>query len=269
MQSGWKSYFIFSKKEQRGIMVLGIILLSTMLLGILLPRKKTAIGSNQSMPLFYFDPNTIDSITAIRLGIPSRQVTTLMRYRNKGGRFYDKEDIAKLYGLKKELVAQLIPYVTIKNFKKNIDRNGLVKQDVIKNLNEWSIDINIADEKQWAAKTKLTPAIIQNIIRYRNYLGGFTNSNQMKKVYGLGDANYYLLKSHLKLGKLNNTKPNASTMSFESWKALGLFQDREIVKILRIRKENGGRIGWKELVILFDLTADQAEILQNTIQISE
>jgi len=283
MQSGWKSYFIFSKKEQRGIMVLGIILLSTMLLGILLPRKKTAIGSNQSMPLFYFDPNTIDSITAIRLGIPSRQVITLMRYRNKGGRFYDKEDIAKLYGLKKELVAQLIPYVVIKNadrnttYRKMLDYNhqkfgngtGLVKEDVNKNLNEWSIDINIADEKQWAAKTKLTPAIIQNIIRYRNYLGGFTNLNQMKKVYGLGEANFYLLKSHLKLGKLNNTKPNASTMSFESWKALGLFQDREITKILRIRKENGGRIGWKELVILFDLTEQQAEMLQNTIQISE
>ncbi len=283
MQSGWKSYFIFSKKEQRGIMVLGIILLSTMLLGILLPRKKTAIGSNQSMPLFYFDPNTIDSITAIRLGIPSRQVITLMRYRNKGGRFYDKEDIAKLYGLKKELVAQLIPYVVIKNadrnttYRKMLDynhqkfgnRTGLVKEDGNKNLNEWSIDINIADEKQWAAKTKLTPAIIQNIIRYRNYLGGFTNLNQMKKVYGLGEANFYLLKSHLKLGKLNNTKPNASTMSFESWKALGLFQDREIVKILRIRKENGGRIGWKELVILFDLTEQQAEMLQNTIQISK
>jgi len=283
MQSGWKSYFIFSKKEQRGIMVLGIILLSTMLLGILLPRKKTAIGSNQSMPLFYFDPNTIDSITAIRLGIPSRQVITLMRYRNKGGRFYRKEDIAKLYGLKKELVAQLIPYVVIKNadrnttYRKMLDynhqkfgnRTGLVKEDVNENLNEWSIDINIADEKQWVAKTKLTPAIIQNIIRYRNYLGGFTNLNQMKKVYGLGEANFYLLKSHLKLGKLNNTKPNASTMSFESWKALGLFQDREIAKILRIRKENGGRIGWKELVILFDLTEQQAEMLQNTIQISE
>ena len=103
MQSGWKSYFIFSKKEQRGIMVLGIILLGTMLMGILFPRKETAINSTaqQRGPLFYFDPNTMDSITAIRLGIPSRQVITLMRYRNKGGRFYRKEDLAKLYGLKK------------------------------------------------------------------------------------------------------------------------------------------------------------------------
>ncbi|TRZ81982.1 MAG: hypothetical protein D4R91_05595 [Sediminibacterium sp.] len=287
MQSGWKSYFIFSKKEQRGIMVLGLILLSTMLMGILFPRKQTAIRLNQSMPLFYFDPNTIDSITALRLGIPSRQVTTLLRYRNKGGRFYHKEDIEKLYGLKKELVAQLIPYVAIKNFEKNIDRNTtyqktflneynridnrtrLVNDKSNNNSNEWSIDINLADEKQWAASTKLNPTIIQNIIRYRNYLGGFTRLNQLKKVYGLEESNFYLLKPHLKLGKMNNSKPNASSMSFENWKALGLFQDREIIKILRIRKENGGHIGWKELVILFDLTAQQAVMLQKSIQISE
>ena len=285
MQSGWKSYFIFSKKEQRGIMVLGIILLGTMLMGILFPRKETAINSTaqQSGPLFYFDPNTMDSITAIRLGIPSRQVITLMRYRNKGGRFYRKEDLAKLYGLKKDLVEKLIPYVVIKNLDRNTtyrkmvdydyqkfgNRIGLLKDDGNKNLNEWSIDINLADEKQWVAKTKLSPAIIQNIIRYKNYLGGFTNLNQIKKVYGFTEANYYLLKPHLQLGKMNKRKPNASTMSFESWKALGIFQDREIVQILRIRKEKGGHIGWKELVILFDLTEQQAEMLQATIQISE
>jgi|GEM_PF-475531 len=311
MQSGWKSYFIFSKKEQRGIMVLGIILLGTMLMGILFPRKEMAmkdksnnyyyeklnayeknnrsesIASLRRGPLFYFDPNTMDSMTAIRLGIPSRQVITLMRYRNKGGRFYCKEDIAKLYGLKKELVEKLIPYVVIKNIDRNttyntsyrkmldynhqkfINRTGLVKEEVNKNLNEWSIDINIADENQWAVKTKLSPAIIQNIIRYRNYLGGFTNLNQMKKVYGFTEAKYYLLKPHFTLGKMNKRKPNASTMSFESWKKLGLFQDREIIQILRIRKEKGGHIGWKELVILFDLTAEQAEMLQASIQISE
>jgi DNA uptake protein ComE-like DNA-binding protein len=285
MQSGWKSYFIFSKKEQRGIMVLGIILLGTMLMGILFPRKEMAINitAQQRGPLFYFDPNTMDSITAIRLGIPSRQVITLMRYRNKGGRFYRKEDLAKLYGLKKELVEKLIPYVVIKNVDRNItyrkmldynhqkfiNRTGRDKEDVNKNLNEWNIDINLADEKQWAVKTKLSPAIIQNIIRYRNYLGGFTNLNQMKKVYGFTEANYYLLKPHLQLGKMNKRKPNASTMSFESWKALGIFQDREIAQILRIRKEKGGHIGWKELVILFDLTEQQAEMLQASIQISE
>jgi DNA uptake protein ComE-like DNA-binding protein len=283
MRSGWKSYFIFSKKEQKGIMVLGLILFGTMLMGILFPSKQRMLKdksskyhyeknnaaeiltSQKSGPLFYFDPNTIDSVTAIRLGIPIRQVITLIRYRNKGGRFYRKEDLAKLYGLKKDLVEKLIPYVAIKN----IDRNELVKQGVNKNPNEWTIDINLADEKQWAVKTKLSPAIIQNIMRYRNYLGGFTNLNQMRKVYGFTEANYFSLKPHLHLGKMKNTKPNASSMPFENWKELGLFQDREIIQILRIRKEKGGHIGWKELVILFDLTEQQASLLQDKLIISE
>jgi DNA uptake protein ComE-like DNA-binding protein len=277
MENSWKAYFIFSKKEQRGVMVLGCLLLGSLAIGYFFPAKKKV--DKNTIPinakLFYFDPNTIDSMGALRLGIPQKQVTTLLRYRNKGGRFYNKEDIAKLYGLKKEFVEKLIPYVVIQNKERNrAYRNQLSPtynkiSSTYKNVDDWSIDINTSDEKQWAAQTKLNAAVIKNIIHYRNYLGGFTNLNQIKKVYGFNEADYYLLKPHLKLGKINNHKPNASIMSFEQWKQVGIFGDREIAKILRIRKENGGHIGWKELVILFDLTAAQAEMLQNTIQISE
>lgn len=277
MDNSWKAYFIFSKKEQRGVMVLGCLLLGSLAIGYFFPAKKKV--DNYTIPinakLFYFDPNTIDSMEALRLGIPPKQVATLLRYRNKGGRFYNKEDIAKLYGLKKELVEKLIPYVIIHNKERNrVYRNKLSSTNnnlssTYKKIDDWSIDINTSDEKQWAMHTKLNTAVIKNIINYRNYLGGYTKLSQIKKVYGFNEADYYLLKPNLKLSKLNMPKPNASTMSFEQWKQVGIFGDREIVKILRIRKEKGGHIGWKELVILFDLTAAQAEILQNTIQISE
>ena len=277
MDNSWKAYFIFSKKEQRGVVVLGCLLLGSLAIGYFFPAKKKV--DKNTIPLnaklFYFDPNTIDSMGALRLGIPPKQVTTLLRYRNKGGRFYNKEDIAKLYGLKKELVEKLMPYVVIHNKERNTQyRNKLSSNynklsSTNKNIDDWSIDINTSDEKLWAMHTTLNAAVIKNIIQYRNYLGGFTKLTQIKKVYGLNEADYYLLKPHLKLGKINNHKPNASTMSFEQWKQVGIFADREIVKILRIRKENGGHIGWKELVILFDLTAAQAEMLQVTIQISE
>lgn len=277
MENSWKAYFIFSKKEQRGVMVLGSLLLGSLAIGYLFPAKervdkKTIVATVKP---FYFDPNTIDSMEALRLGIPAKQVNTLLRYRNKGGRFYNKEDIAKLYGLKKELVEKLIPYVVIQNKQRNrvyLNKFSSTYNKIsatYKNEDDWSIDINTSDEKQWAMHTKLNAAVIKNIINYRNYLGGFSKLTQIKKVYGFNESDYYVLKPHLKLGKLNMQKPNASSMSFEQWKQVGIFADREIAKILRIRKENGGHIGWKELVILFDLTAAQAEILQNTIQISE
>ena len=277
MENSWKAYFIFSKKEQRGVMVLGSLLLGSLAIGYFFPAKKSVDQKTivATVKLFYFDPNTIDSMEALRLGIPQKQVNTLLRYRNKGGRFYNKEDIAKLYGLKKELVEKLIPYVVIQNKQRNrLYRNKLSStynktSSTYKNEDDWSIDINTSDEMQWAKHTKLNAAVIKNLIKYRNYIGGFSKLNQIKKVYGFNEADYYVLIPHLKLGKLNMQKPNASTMSFEQWKQVGIFADREIVKILRIRKEKGGHIGWKELVILFDLTAAQAQMLQNTIQISE
>lgn len=277
MENSWKAYFIFSKKEQRGVMVLGSLLLGSLAIGYLFPAKERVDKKIivATVKPFYFDPNTIDSMEALRLGIPAKQVNTLLRYRNKGGRFYNKEDIAKLYGLKKELVEKLIPYVVIQNKQRNrvyLNKFSSTYNKIsatYKNEDDWSIDINTSDEKQWAMHTKLNAAVIKNIINYRNYLGGFSKLTQIKKVYGFNESDYYVLKPHLKLGKLNMQKPNASSMSFEQWKQVGIFADREIAKILRIRKENGGHIGWKELVILFDLTAAQAEILQNTIQISE
>lgn len=277
MENSWKAYFIFSKKEQRGVMVLGSLLLGSLAIGYLFPAKERVDKKIivATVKLFYFDPNTIDSMEALRLGIPAKQVNTLLRYRNKGGRFYNKEDIAKLYGLKKELVEKLIPYVVIQNKQRNrvyLNKFSSTYNKIsatYKNEDDWSIDINTSDEKQWAMHTKLNAAVIKNIINYRNYLGGFSKLTQIKKVYGFNESDYYVLKPHLKLVKLNMQKPNASSMSFEQWKQVGIFADREIAKILRIRKENGGHIGWKELVILFDLTAAQAEILQNTIQISK
>jgi len=297
MENSWKAYFIFSKKEQRGIMVVGCMLLASMAIGYLFPAKKseektiTAIKEN----LFYFDPNTIDSINALRLGIPLKQVTTLIRYRNKGGRFYQKEDISKLYGLPKELIEKLIPYIVINNEIRNkenysnretkannyyshkgpyanyltTNNHKQVEAGRTNQSNEWAIDINTANEKQWMSLSNVSSKLASNIISYRNYLGGFSQINQLKKVYGLTQANFFALKPHLKIGHIKNIQPNANTMSFEQWKLVGLFNEKEIAIILHTRKENGGRIGWKQLVILFDLTQHQAEILQKKIIISE
>lgn len=92
MQFDWKSYFIFTSKEQKGIIVLGCILSLSLLLHYLLPAtsSKSANYSNakyKSKALFYFDPNLLDSLQGFKLGLSRKQMTTLYHYREKGGRF--------------------------------------------------------------------------------------------------------------------------------------------------------------------------------------
>ena len=118
MINSWEAYFIFSEKERKGIIVLGVILTLSIVFALIVPHKRNLAGkdtplANLPLRLFKFDPNTIDSANAIHLGIPIKQVNTLIHYREKGGRFYKKEDLLKLYGLDPVIAHQLIPYIEL------------------------------------------------------------------------------------------------------------------------------------------------------------
>lgn len=302
MLNSWEAYFIFSEKERKGIIVLGVILTLSIVFALLVPHKNDEVGkasslSSPTLHLFKFDPNTIDSAKAIHLGIPLKQVNTLMHYREKGGRFYKKEDLLKLYGLDPVIAHQLIPFIELtsseskwgsytnsdkgNNFKSNYDDAHKYKTNNYKENNygpwikmkkgsaSWTIDINEAGAIEWHDKTKLPMNIVHQIINYKNHLGGFTHPLQLKKVYGLADTAFQNLRPHLVVQK--NFKPllNSSTMNFAQWKSLGIFEDQPLYEILKLRKQQGGHVSWRELVILFDLPEKQALWLKSQIIISD
>ena len=304
MINSWEAYFIFSEKERKGIIVLGVILTLSIVFTLLVPHKNDSVGraSPLTIPklhLFTFDPNTIDSANAILLGIPVKQVNTLIHYREKGGRFYKKEDILKLYGLDPVIANQLIPFIELKptenfnkwgryttnnkgnNYESNYDDAHKYKTNNYKENNygpwikmkkgsaSWTIDINEAGAIEWHDKTKLPMNIVHQIINYKNHLGGFTHPLQLKKVYGLADTAFQNLRPHLVVQK--NFKPllNSSTMNFAQWKSLGIFEDQQLYEILKLRKQQGGHVSWRELVILFDLPEKQALWLKSQIIISD
>ena len=49
--------------------------------------------------LFPFDPNTITAEDWAKLGVTARTITTIERYRAKGGQFRKPEDLQRIYGL--------------------------------------------------------------------------------------------------------------------------------------------------------------------------
>ncbi len=304
MINSWEAYFIFSEKERKGIIVLGVILTLSIVCTLLLPHKNDIVGKSSPLAipelhLFNFDPNTIDSANAIHLGIPIKQVNTLIHYREKGGRFYKKEDILKLYGLDPVIAHQLIPFIELKstksentwgsyttrgkgnNYKSNYDNAPSYKKNNDKESNDgpwlkmkkgevsWTIDVNEADANEWHDKTKLPMNIVHQIINYKNHLGGFTHPMQLKKVYGLMDTAFQNLRPHLLVQKNFKPQLNSSIMNFSQWKSLGIFEDLQIFEILKLRKGQGGQISWRELVILFDLPEKQALWLKGRIIISD
>ena len=79
------------------------------------------------------------------------------------------------------------------------------------------------------------------------------------------DSIFQILRPHLMVKKKLENTWVANSMTFDQWKILELFEDKEIKQLLRYKKEHGGKIGWRELVIEFDLTESQALWLKNKI----
>lgn len=177
----------------------------------------------------------------------------------------------RLYGLPKSFADTLLPYITIytaAHWDNNKLNHSTFNSRILKTYN-WQLDLNKATKEDWLKLTNLNVALIDRILKYRNYLGGFENSSQLKKVYGMTDSTYFLIKPHLIVDHQKTIKLNSNTMNFKQWASLGLFQEKEIWSILKKRKENGGKIGWKELVVLADLTKEQANLVKQLVIIND
>ena len=281
IQPSWKAYFIFSNKEIKGIIVLGFVLLGSVSIRYFFPSKQQNIKDKNGvidnpaiLHLVQFDPNTIDSLQAIQMGIPAKQVSNLMHYRSKGGYFKSKEDFGKLYGLSPTLFNQLSSYIVIsKQEKQNSNKtpwqNYKLGQYQGAKEEIWKIDINTASEEEWKQKTALPSILIQRILGYKKYRGAFTKTSELAKIYGITDVVFQNLKVHLELNKNSTYKLNAKAMSFSDWKALGLFTDPQIWKILRFKKENGGGLNWEMLVTALDLTQGEGQQLKDRVRFEE
>ena len=71
-------------------------------------------SSTVNCQLFKFDPNTATESQLLSLGLSQREVSNILKYRARGGRYRVKEDFARVYGLTLEKYRQLEPYIAIK-----------------------------------------------------------------------------------------------------------------------------------------------------------
>lgn len=162
-------------------------------------------GERKALPaaataLFAFDPNTADSATLQRLGLPAWQVGNIMKYRRKGGRWRRADDFRRLYGLSAADFERLRPYIDIApsaggaagasssapshSPAPSVPRYARVEKYAPGTV----VDLNTAD----TASLKRIPGIgsyyARKICDYRAQLGGYVSAAQVSEIEGLPDG---------------------------------------------------------------------------------
>lgn len=157
----------------------------------------------QADTVFFFDPNQVSLAQLSQLGLPKRVASTLINFRNKGGRFYQNTDLLKIYGLEESWYTKVADYIQISNDKKSYKTSdtyaiNLDRPNYPKTPNPpLAIQVNQATATEWAQLKGIGPVLSSRIVKYREKLGGFYTLDQVQQTYGLADSIFQNIKDQL------------------------------------------------------------------------
>ena len=174
-------HFLSSLKEQKSV--------STHKEYGIRPQRQSA---GQTSPLLMeFDPNTADSVTFVKLGLPWWMARNILRYRSKNGVFRRPEDFRKIYGMTDAQFQTLRPYICIA--QPDTDRYvapvrlledplPLRKDTLFKYPPGTLVDLNRADTTELKKIPGIGSAIARMIVDYRSRLGAFYRVEQLADI---------------------------------------------------------------------------------------
>ncbi len=149
-----------------------------------------------------FDPNNASEQTLAKVGFSKKAIRQFQRFRKKGGRFHQKSDVAKLFGVDQEfyrLVKDQIEIVPVSEKRADHSAEDIPKAIHSNAQQPLSIDINGANAYQWQLLPGIGPGYASRIIRFRQALGGFISKAQVAETYGLPDTVFNKIKPYLAL----------------------------------------------------------------------
>ena len=250
MRNFLTSYFYYSRSERNGIMVLAALSLCFLMspkiyslmnkqdnnisdfsnfekeiMAFVSPNNASdtegasfSAQTDESV-LFPFNPNNATKEDLMRLGLSPKVATTFIHFREKGGRFFKKEDVKKIYGIKESDYARLEDYIELEN-------NGTYSTNSYGRTPQYSstkgeertialkpFDPNSASENDLLS-LGLDEKTVKILLKYREKGGYFKSKEDLRKVYGLSDIDYLRINSFVQITEnqviAKNTVPNAS-----------------------------------------------------------
>jgi competence ComEA-like helix-hairpin-helix protein len=214
-------------------------------------------SNNSQGQLFYFDPNTLSNDGWKKLGISERTIGTIQKYLSKGGHFYKKEDLKKIYGFHTDEYERLASYIKIASLDNSVvsylKKEEPKASDVRKNH---LIDINAADTSEFISLPGIGSKLASRIVNFRNKLGGFYSIDQISEIYGLPDSTFQKIKPLLLMTSSSVKKININTASKDELKLHPYIKWNLANVIVEYRNQHGNYSSLEDLKKITLITDD-------------
>ncbi len=281
-----KKYFYFSPSEQKGIILLSLILVlvifTPFIYRLVKPTTDLVINIQQITALdsvskntsnsedftshepFEFNPNSATTEKLKQLGFTDKNIATLQNYLSKGGKIKSAEGLKKIYGIDEKLVNKLTPFLL---FEKQQEFSN--NKNVFDSLNHEKkgkfqvLEINTADSVSLIKLYRIGPKLAAKIIAYREKLGGFLNLYQLTEIYGFDEDILYDLQDKITVDASKAKRINLNTITEEELKNHPYFKYKIARVITNYRNQHGKYNSYNDLLkikIINDSILDRIKI---------
>lgn len=242
------NFLTYSKTEQRGIVVLLLLLLTLITINLCLPlmvkhkpidttefekeidaflqrqnqladsienaksfRYQTSNRHNVQLNPFPFDPNDLPEKDWLKMGLSKEQISVIKNYESKGGQFRSKDDLAKMYSISEEEFKILEPFIRIK-----IEEELPEELETLTNLKPCFFDPNKLDKEEWL-EMGVREKLVNTILNYKDKGGKFFKEEDLQQIYGMSEDEYNVLQPYIRFEKdtacLSNAKADSLVLS--------------------------------------------------------
>ncbi len=197
-----------NKTEQRGFLLLSVLLIAVLLVFLLIPHKSKRMTVDEPLAaaMERFDQN--DSI---------RQVTKSRYYSSRRNKPHS-------YNHRSEYTYE--------------QREPLSKPDFTKSAEERHpliVELNEADTLDLQDLYGIGPYFARSIVKYRELLGGYVSKEQLLEVRGMTDDRYQAIVSHIVLDTHDIRKININTADYKTLRRHPYIDNHIAKTIIRLR----------------------------------
>ena len=281
-----RKWFSFSKGERVAIISLLATILVLILACLFHPSRKslseaslhnldsllslhqTAIEAQQQaenpqemteLHPFPFNPNTITEDEWRQIGLTDRQVRNIMNYKAKGGKFYSKNDLGKLYTISEEDFVQLEPFIVLpevsrggsnKSISRKQEEQVGEKPKPIEKRTISVVDLNTVDSTALVELPQIGGYMAMRILEFRDKLGGFVDMEQLRDVKGMDDARFATIQPYIKIGETETRKIDVNRADFKTLVHHPYLSYEQVKRIFNQREKRGMIKNWEQLEAL-------------------
>lgn len=202
-------------------------------------QEHTPQETYQPGELFSFDPNTLPAEGWQRLGLPSRNIRTIMNYRNKGGRFRQPADLQKVWGLPPGFYERVKDHISIIPQQQHFQPPSTGETPPKLERRTATVNINTADTSAFIALPGIGSKLASRITLFRDKLGGFYSTDQVSETFGLPDSTFRKIKPYLVLDNAPLRKLNINTATVDELKTHPYIRWNLAKAIVAYRQQHG------------------------------